>query len=290
MYVCRSVCRCYIYAGDIDGQHVDSDSVLLSHLQHMQHLTHLSLEHNLWALSNDSSEEEEEQQQQQQQQEGWLVGPPAEAYAALTASSTLQHLNIKSCRMPIGAWQHMSPIGRQLPHLTELNISNVQYAKRGIGVGVRTLPPLEGTRLVSCFPSLRVLNMQHCRCSTGLLSALQGLTGLVRLKVGHYGDQEESLQSWKAVCQLTGVRELGVVCPSEEGLLLQLTQLKQLTRLEYEGLVNEAYGCVTFTQVIGLITYHHCWLIGGVSLPACRACDCPARTSTLTAPMPEQVT
>jgi hypothetical protein len=46
------VCRCYIYAGDMDDQHVDSDSVLLSHLQHMQHLTHLSLEHNFHQMTH----------------------------------------------------------------------------------------------------------------------------------------------------------------------------------------------------------------------------------------------
>ena len=88
--------------------------------------------------------------------------------------------------------------------------------------------------------------MQHCRFSTGLLIALQGLTGLVRLKVGHHEHNEESRQSLKAVCQLTGLRELGVFCPNEEGLLLRLTELKQLTRLEYEGITNDYYdGCST---------------------------------------------
>jgi hypothetical protein len=97
--------------------------------------------------------------------------------------------------------------------------------------------------------------MQHCRFSTGLLPALQGLTGLVKLKVGHYEHNEESRQSLEAVCQLTGLRELRMMCPSEEGLLLQLAQLKQLTRLEYEGITDDYYdGCVILTKrVSGLL-------------------------------------
>lgn len=142
-HVCLSVCRCCISAGDMDDQQGDSDSVLLSHLQHMQHLTHLSLEHNLWVLPNDLSDEEEEQQQEE---EVWSVCPPPEAYAALTASSTLRHLDITMCRMPAGAWQHILPTGRQLQHLTELNISPVQYPRSGpLGLGMLTVPPEVGT-------------------------------------------------------------------------------------------------------------------------------------------------
>jgi hypothetical protein len=55
---------------------------LLSNLQPMQQLTYLSLHHSLL--------------------EGEDSTPPAAAYAALTASSKLQHLDIRECILPAG--------------------------------------------------------------------------------------------------------------------------------------------------------------------------------------------
>jgi hypothetical protein len=46
----------------------------------------------------------------------------AAAYSALTASSKLRHLAVQSCRLPVDAWQHLFPVGKQLPHLTELSL------------------------------------------------------------------------------------------------------------------------------------------------------------------------
>ena len=57
---------------------------LLSHLQAMQQLTHLCMHHSLL--------------------EGEDSSPPASAYAALTASSKLQHLDIRECILPAGVW------------------------------------------------------------------------------------------------------------------------------------------------------------------------------------------
>jgi hypothetical protein len=66
---------------------------------------------------------------------------PQAAYAAMTASSRLQHLNISECALPAGAWQHMFPAGRQLPQLQEFNIKVLKLPSRRPG-----LAP-EGTRL-----------------------------------------------------------------------------------------------------------------------------------------------
>jgi hypothetical protein len=74
---------------------------LLSHLQPLQQLTNLNLAHSLTADEQDS--------------------PPAAAYAALTASSKLQHLDLTCCTLQAGAWQHMFPAGRQLPQLLSLD-------------------------------------------------------------------------------------------------------------------------------------------------------------------------
>ena len=76
---------------------------LMSQLQHLQQLTHLDLKGNLVSVVQEDN-------------------PPAAAYAALVASSRLQHLNISKCMMPDSAWQHIFPPGGQLPQLRELII------------------------------------------------------------------------------------------------------------------------------------------------------------------------
>jgi hypothetical protein len=73
---------------------------LMSHLQPLQQLTYLSLQDSLrWER---------------------LGNPPLSVYAALTASSKLQHLGIRKCGLPAGVWQHVFLASRQLPHLTSL--------------------------------------------------------------------------------------------------------------------------------------------------------------------------
>jgi hypothetical protein len=43
------------------------------------------------------------------------AGVSPTAYNGLTASSKLQHLNIEGMVLPAGVWQHVFPAGRQLP-------------------------------------------------------------------------------------------------------------------------------------------------------------------------------
>ena len=177
---------------------------LLSQLQHMQQLTCLIV-HECFRKKSSY--------------------PPATAYAALTASSKLQHLDISRSYVPEGVWQHMFPAGRQLPHLQKLNIAHVDHP----GGAVAAAP--EGSRLASCCPALQSLDMPGLQHSAELFSALQGLSGLHRLCLQPF-DMSVGLEG---VCQLTGLRELEVNegCRPTEGLLLQLTQLKQLTYLTY---------------------------------------------------------
>jgi hypothetical protein len=88
---------------------------LLSHLQALQQLTYLDV-NNLdltGRLDSDSA------------------SPPAAAYSSLTASSKLLHLDISWGVLPAGAWQHMFPAGKQLPHLRTLIISHVKLAVKG---------------------------------------------------------------------------------------------------------------------------------------------------------------
>jgi hypothetical protein len=155
------LCRCNVSSGTAGV------SELLSHLQQLQQLTHLTVSRT-------------------------LTGPeaaPAAAYSALTASSTLQHLDICLMAMPADAWQHMFPVGRQLAHLQYLNISSALDPEGD------WIPAPECSSLVSCCPSLQELDLLIWpQCKPQLLAPLQGLTGLHTLHMG--GD----IHTWRLHC------------------------------------------------------------------------------------------
>ena len=169
--------------------------------------------------------------------QGTDAGPPAAAYTALTASSKLQRLDVSKCTVPAGVWQHVFPAGKQLPQLQDLRMSDVTFP-----AGPAAAP--EGTRLVSCCPGLQVLRLQRLQCQ-GLLTALQGLSSLTSL---HLWPPADSTEEWaEGLCQLTGLRDLRLIGAAEEGLLLQLTKLRQLTSLQYGNRSNVAStGCNHF--------------------------------------------
>jgi hypothetical protein len=181
---------------------------LLSYLRELQQLTFLGLS------CSHSSE---------------LGDIPAAAFSALTASSKLQHLDISDLQLPAGAWQHVFPAGKQRPHLRSLNLAQITHP---LTQGLFPASAPEGSRLVSCCPGLQSLDMQGLRYTAHLLPALQGLSGLHTLSLG----ASHAAEPLDGVCQLTGLRELSVY-PRDgaKGLLLQLTQLKQLTALAYFG-------------------------------------------------------
>jgi hypothetical protein len=161
---------------------------LLSQLQYQTQLTHL----DLWGSVRADGES----------------NPPAAAYSALTASSKLQHLGISTCKLPAGVWQHLFPTGRQLLQLTSLDLSEVWQLPNGAEAA------LERCRIVSCCPRLKSLNMYHLKYSPQQLTELQGLSGLhtLRLVTGtaRGGVEADTGDTLQAVCQLTGLRELGL--------------------------------------------------------------------------------
>lgn len=172
--------------------------------------------------------------------------PPAAAYAALTTSSKLQHLNISCCQLPTGVWQHLFSPGMPLPHLRVLNISNVKHP------GGSAAAP-EGISLASCCPRLQSLDMMLLRYSSELLAPLTRLTGLQELSVA---PAEGSTGRLEVVVQLTGLRKLRIIYddsdPCEkEGHMLQLSRLQQLTDLDFTGCFDRpAFLADTrFTQV-----------------------------------------
>ena len=176
---------------------------LLSHLQKMQHLTHLDLG------SYNASHQE--------------PSVPTAAYSAVTASSKLQHLDISCCMLPPGAWQHMFPAGRHLPHLQALVVNEVRHPS-----GAAVAP--EVSRLVSCCPGLQTLLMDYMQYSSELLAPLTGLSSLHELSLRSACVSTEGME---VVSQLTGLRRLTLYgCSHAVGLMLSLTHLQQLTYLE----------------------------------------------------------
>ena len=220
---------------------------LLSNLQPMQQLLNLTLSRCLLA-----------------DHEGNAF--PASAYAALTASSKLQHLDISHCRLLPGVWQHLFPTGRQLSNLRSLNVSGVLQASDGAASLYHPAP--EGSSLVSCCPGLQSLKMWSLQCSAELLAPLTGLSGLHTLEC-ELGDATADVV--QAVCRLTGLRELTVQGngPMQQGgSLLHLTQLQQLTRLGYQGAgmpsnnINLSGEAVLHNRwVVSLLVYHIRWLL-----------------------------
>jgi hypothetical protein len=178
---------------------------LLSELQHLTQLTHLDLSESCQWLDN----------------VGKLSPPPA-AYASLTASSSLQHLDFSDNTLPSAAWQYMCPPGRTLPQLRHLDIRHVEEADES--------PTLLNTSaLVSCFPGLQSL-ATSMPCSTAQLAPLRRLTGLTTLAVG--AGEDDELEGVHALCQLTGLQDLELLATgAAEARFLQLTQLTRLTAL-----------------------------------------------------------
>lgn len=201
---------------------------LLSDLQHLQQLTHLDLESTLppWDYRDQP-----------------YASP--EAYTALTASSRLQQLDISNNRLPAGVWEHIFPSDRQLPHLRTLDISWVRHPADVLPWS--TEAPLPGALLASCCPGLQTLRVKGLEYPTEGLAPLQLLSSLRELVlVPRRSLRDQMLRLWRegqiVLPKLTGLRRLSIVGAGEEseGLLLQLTTLRQLTRLTYIGRVDGA--------------------------------------------------
>jgi hypothetical protein len=197
---------------------------LLSGLQHLTQLTALAL------CSCDMDTE--------------VPYPMSAAFSALTASSTLRNLDVSECLLPEGVWEHVFPTGRKLPHLTSMDISHPKDLHEDAENASEDSPedsedpyddPVEAPdaeRLVSCCPGLLSLNMLGLKCSTESLTPLQGLSALQQLYL--------HIETWRRVEELSGLinlRHLEIFVDEdqwiEKGLPLQLTELQQLTYLDF---------------------------------------------------------
>jgi hypothetical protein len=130
---------------------------------------------------------------------------------------------------------------RQLPHLQNLNLSCVEQADGGYAIAP------EGNRLVSCCPGLQELATTGLQGSVGQLGALQQLSGLHSRFLG-VDDDIQTTKEVQPVLKLSGLTFLFLNLAGSstiynsphtgDGLLLQLTRLKQLAHLIYTGPFN----------------------------------------------------
>lgn len=159
--------------------------------------------------------------------------PPPAAYASLTASTKLQHLELSHCSLPDGAWQHVFPASRQLPHLHTLHITG-PWSRAPAQAGA----PLDTACLVSCCPGLRQLSVHRWQLTGEQLLPLRGLSGLTYLDADCERSSSDQLPGvLEALGQLSGLKQLLLVLtePSPARLILPLTQLQQLQRLAVNG-------------------------------------------------------
>jgi hypothetical protein len=147
--------------------------------------------------------------------------PPAGAFAALTASSRLQHLSVRFLKHGAGALDSMLDNRRQLPNLKQLTW--------GFNEGERTP---SGSSIVRCCPGLEELHISMLHnpwgVCTQLLSPLCALVQLTSLSL-----KACRLQSIDVlhICSISGLREMFLSLKAPLPALWQLSNLRSLTDL-----------------------------------------------------------
>ena len=171
---------------------------LLQHLERMKHLTFLDLSSSLTDYND------------------W-EGVSLSAFGGITASSSLQYLNLEECCLAEGAWRSMfRQTGQQLTALGYLSL-------RGAAPG---LAANDIKRMVQACPNLHTLNLRTVLQPKVSLLALTKLTRLTELDISRVTTES----GVRILAQLSGLRELRVRQPSEVSRVsrLHLTALKQL--------------------------------------------------------------
>jgi hypothetical protein len=144
-------------------------------------------------------------------------GVSLSAFGGITASSSLQYLNLEECCLAEGAWRSMfRQTGQQLTALGYLSL-------RG---AAPELAANDIKRMVQACPNLRTLNLRTVLQAKVSLLALTKLTRLTELDISRVTTES----GVRILAQLSGLRELRVRQPSEVSRVsrLHLTALKQL--------------------------------------------------------------
>jgi hypothetical protein len=159
----------------------------------------------------------------------FICSLPAAAFAALTASSGLQELQLASVWWPDAAWPHMFAAGKKLSHLTSLSLHKLFSSKEV------QLPPHLLQHIAAACPGLVELGMWLTPQQDGQLAQLQQLTALSKLRLlcrsNTQASQIAGLTGLKGLVDLT-VESYNQPCSlTHQGLVL-LTALTQLTNFQ----------------------------------------------------------
>ena len=199
---------------------------VLSHSQHVMRLKSLTIED--LSFSKPSTQMPRNQQQ--------AITPAA---PLVTLSSKLQRVHIIGLSVPAdtSVWEFVFPLGRQFPHLQELEFS-LPWSDGGSRHAAR----LGTSSLVSCCPRLQSLETPEFEYSAAELALLSELRSLRELSM------IPDSSAWDTVCQMSRLTSLGVRVPfgmekERLELLQQLTQLKQLIALDFQGGGAESTNC-----------------------------------------------
>ena len=157
-----------------------------------------------------------------------LVAPP-KSCVTLTASTQLESVIINAKLSS----QQVLGIAKQFPHLRAVEV-DIRCSGRAA--------PLHTSSLVSCCPGLQALVTPGFHYSAEVVAQLSEMSSLTKLSL------RPDSNAWDTVCQMTGLRHLRVSIPDgrkgeELQLLRQLTQLQQLTCLDFRG--GDASCCLT---------------------------------------------
>lgn len=119
--------------------------------------------------------------------------------------------------------QQVFTIAKQFPNLCVLEVDRRRQGRA---------PSIDTGRLVSCCPGLQSLVTPGFMYSADVVTLLSGLSSLTKLSL------HPDSNAWPAVCQMPRLRDLGVRVPAgkkgeELKLLQELTQLQQLTRIDF---------------------------------------------------------
>jgi len=193
-------------------------AALLLELPKLQQLTHLSLVQVLWAHAE---------------------GLPAAAYAALTTSSKLQHLDLSFSLIPAEAWQHIFKRRLNVLSTGSLNSDVTSCTAlpklRTLSILCSNAPITDLTLefMAQSCPELQVLALKGSVQEGAQLTALLGFSALTSLTLNHVN----STEAVRVLAQLRGLEDLQISCCSDIGAsdLLQLSTLRGLTRLRVES-------------------------------------------------------
>jgi hypothetical protein len=172
-------------------------------------------------------------QQHLTQVKTFIVDKPApvslKSCVTLTASMQLQTVTISGKLSS----QQVLGIAKLFPHLRGLEV-NICCSGRA--------PRLHTSRLVSCCPGLQQLVTPGFHYSAVELAQLSELSSLTKMSL------RPDSNAWDTVCLMTHLRHLRVSVPDgrkgeELQLLRQLTQLQQLTCLDFRG--GDSSCCLT---------------------------------------------